>query len=214
MSKTLDLGRRIELLPMDPQCGDISIALYERPGTHGATFLVHSYAQGEAARKRVHFITHAMQVLGGLEFAHGEPGELHFNCGAEHLKAARRMFLDACKLPSDAELTPHPLCIEDKKSGKTIRATYTGNGAYRLSADDPETQTARVPVYVNGLVKLGELESSPAQPDVVCFGCHAAHDPLVGQLMIRAQNVRAILREQEQMASRGVLTAPSAQQEA
>jgi hypothetical protein len=45
----------------------------------------------------------------------------------------------------------------------------------------------------------------------VAFGCKQTHDSLVGLLLVRALNVRAVLREQEMTASRGVLSAPSAQ---
>jgi hypothetical protein len=46
---------------------------------------------------------------------------------------------------------------------------------------------------------------------VVAFPCGAEHDALIGLLLVRAQNLRAVLREEEMQSTRGVLSAPSAQ---
>ena len=43
------------------------------------------------------------------------------------------------------------------------------------------------------------------------FVCAWPHDALMGLLLPRALNVRAVLREEEMAASRGTLVAPSAQ---
>jgi hypothetical protein len=40
------------------------------------------------------------------------------------------------------------------------------------------------------------------------FACGHDHDALVGMLLPRAVNVRDTLREEEQIAARGLLTAP------
>jgi hypothetical protein len=44
MGKTIDLGRRIELVPMDPHFHNISIALYRQQTGDGPVFQVHSYS--------------------------------------------------------------------------------------------------------------------------------------------------------------------------
>jgi hypothetical protein len=62
-----------------------------------------------------------------------------------------------------------------------------------------------------GLAKLGELDKVEDVEDQVKFRCGASHDGLVGVLLVRAPNVRSVLRELEQAAGRGVLAAPSAQ---
>jgi hypothetical protein len=46
----------------------------------------------------------------------------------------------------------------------------------------------------------------------VSFPCGERHDALVGLLLVRAQNLRAALREEELTATRGILAAPSAQE--
>jgi hypothetical protein len=85
MSSTVDLGRRIELVSMDPRFHDISIGLYRR----GTGYLVHSYSGRQGARERLGFVTRAMAVLGGLNES---DGRLSFICGDLHHNAMRRIF--------------------------------------------------------------------------------------------------------------------------
>jgi hypothetical protein len=62
-------------------------------------------------------------------------------------------------------------------------------------------------------MKLGEMTPLQQTADRIAFACGQPHDSMVGVLLIRALNVRAVLREQEMTASRGILAAPSAQSE-
>ena len=212
MGETIDLGRRMELVPMDPHFHNISIALYRQVGSHGPVFLVHSYSKRDGTRQRVEFVARAMAILGGLELVPGESLQLRFRCRAEHPFACRRVFLEACKLAPTQPIEPRPLQILDKKSNRTITVTSQGNGVYLLAAGGEELDKAsRIAAVTNGLMKLGEMQVHLSGGDSVAFACGQSHDPLVGLLLVRALNVRAVLREQEMTASRGVLSAPSAQ---
>jgi len=212
MGETIDLGRRIELVPMDPHFHNISIALYRQEASDGPVFQVQSYSRREGARQRVEFVGRAMALLGGLEPVTGEPCKLRFPCHAEHQFACRRVFLEACKLDPSQPVEPRPLRILDKKSNRTITVTSQGSGVYLLAADGEELDKAsRIGAVANGLMKLGQMQVGLSGSDSVAFGCGKAHDVLVGLLLVRALNVRAVLREQEMTASRGVLSAPSAQ---
>jgi hypothetical protein len=210
MSLTMDLGRRIELVSMDPHFHDISIALYRQETESGPQYVVHSYSQKEGTRERLAFVIRAMHVLGGLE---ENNGRLYFSCGSPHQLAARRIFLESCKLKPSATLESRPLSILDKKSNIELEASSAGLGAYKVSARDggPEG-LSRVSVLANGLAKLADLARSDGLADVVTFPCGQSHDAVIGLLLSRALNVRAALREEEMASSRGVLAAPSAQQ--
>src|SRR5690349_5293628 len=83
MNHVADLGRRIELVPMDPHCHDITLALYETGGVAPA-FRVHSYSMRSGAAERVAFVTEAMKVLGDMESVPGTSTLVRFRCGAEH----------------------------------------------------------------------------------------------------------------------------------
>jgi hypothetical protein len=61
------------------------------------------------------------------------------------------------------------------------------------------------------VAKLAEMTRQDSNPEQVAFACGHPHDAAVGTMLVRALNVRAILREEEMAASRGVLVAPSAQ---
>jgi len=209
MSATLDLGRRIELVSMDPHFSNITIGLYQCSTNAEPEYLVHSYSRLPGVRDRLNGLVRAMQVLAGMVLS-GD--RLRFPCGARHQLAARRTFLEACKLGSSAPAEPRPLEIIDKKLNHRVTVRSLGSGLYELAADaPPEVAGSRLESIAGGLNKLAELNFVPGQPHRVQFGCGHAHDALVGLLLPRALNVRAILREQEVAASRGVLVAPSAQ---
>ena len=184
MGQTIDLGRRIELVPMDPHFHNISIALYRQETGDGPVFLVHSYSNREGARQRVEFVARAMAILGGLEPVPGETRKLRFPCRAEHLFACRRVFLEACKLDPSQPVEPRPLRILDKKSNRTITVTSQGEGVYLLAADGEELDKAsRIEAVANGLVKLGQMQVGVSGIDSVglrlragtrCFGRFAA----------------------------------------
>lgn len=210
MKRTLDIGRRIELLPIDAHCCDISIGLYQRENAQGTVFRVHTYSQREGARARIDSVNRAMRVLGGMEET--PEGLLRFPCGAGHLLAVKRLFLEACKQGMEDDVAARPLTILDKKSGLHISATARADGVYQIAADREESGAdRRVRLVAGGLAKLGELEQVADTTDRVRFDCGTAHDALVGILLVRAPNVRSVLRELEQAARRGVLAAPSAQ---
>ena len=217
MRRIVDIGRRIELIPIDPHCHDITIGLYRQQitdpttGTDFSAFLVHTYSQMTGATERIEAVARTMQTLGGM--LKTPDGLLHFPCKDPHEFACRRVFLEACKLASDTQTEPRPLNILDRKSKLTITVDSTGNGTYQVRANgEGRSATRRISAIAGGLMKLGEMESVETDNnDTVRFACGHSHDALVGLLLIRAPNVRITLREEEMSASRGVLSAPSQQ---
>ena len=216
MGRLLELGERVELVSMDPHFHDISISLYRSVGEGGASaYLAHSYSGKAGTAERLDFVMRAMAVMGGMVPAPGQPGRIAFACGAEHRAAVKRLFLEACKKAPGSEIAALPMSIYDKKNDLTIDATATGGGGYRLAATGGEADdkvARRVDGVTRGLIKLAEMEPG-AVPGEARFACGTAHDELVGLLLGRALNVRAAMREAEAAAARGVLAAPSAQQQ-
>ena len=216
MGRLLELGERLELVSMDPHFHDISISLYRSTGEGGASgFLAHSYSTREGAAERLGFVIRAMAVMGGMGPAPGQSDRLAFACGAAHKAAVKRLFLEACKRATGAEVAAQPMRVYDKKNDLTIDATAVGDGRYRIAAAGSEGNdkaAQRVDGVTRGLIKLAELEPG-AEPGEVRFPCGFSHDELVGLLIGRALNVRAAMREAEAAAARGILAAPSAQQQ-
>ena len=201
------LGQRIELISMDPHFHDISIGLYRAEGD-SPKFRVHSYSGKDGAQERLGFIRDAMVVLGGME----DDGELlSFPCGHAHTASVKRAFLEAGKL-SSGDVVAKPLNTIDKKSELTMTAEKLGDGLYGVTAEgEAKGKERRIKVVANGLAKLGEMILVEGRDDHVQFSCQQDHDALTGLLLVRAPNVRALVREEQMASSRGVLSAPSQQ---
>ena len=207
MGAIKDIGRRIELIPMDSQFHEITIGLYRLEGER-PSFLVHTYSQIEGVESRLAFLRKAMIELAGLV---EEDGLLSFPCCHEHHAAVRRAFLEAAKI-SDEQVVSRPLTTLDKKSGLTMRVSGLGNGLYEVTTEgEGKSPERRIKVVANGLAKLGEMHLVDGRDDQVEYPCKQVHDALTGLLLVRAPNVRALVREEEMVASRGVLAAPSQQ---
>ena len=213
MGQKLDLGHRLELLPADTHCGNISLALYHKRNVAGVPhFLVHTYSSFAGAPERVAFIRQTLITIAGLEEDPESPGWLRFGCGTIHERALKRAFLDLCKLPTGSTLKPKPLTAFDKKADTNLTAVSLGAGAYRINPEkDSPNGPKRAEALARGFIKLCEMEAVEGGANQVSFPCRTSHDPLVGVLMFRAQNVRASMSEEEMKSSRGVLAAPSQQ---
>tara|TARA_B100000686_G_scaffold181561_1_gene188581 strand:- start:90 stop:425 length:336 start_codon:yes stop_codon:yes gene_type:complete len=104
-----------------------------------------------------------------------------------------------------------PMTVYDKKTEYEYSLTLCGNGLYRVAAQAQLDEFARrVNVIAAGLRKLGNMAETKNE-DEVLFSCGAAHDALIGMLLVRAPNVRAVMREEDSAARQGVLAAPSSQ---
>lgn len=213
MPLTTDIGHRIELVSMDPHFHEISIALYRQQHDGGPQLLVYTYSQIEGAAGRIDFVAGAMATLGGMQRVEGT-NRLQFACGQPHHLASKRLFIEACKLPSAGEVAPRPLTTFDKKSSANVTATSLGDGGYQLHSDGEGDNTEhRRAAIAGGLVKLAEMDWLDRDQNKIAFPCGESHDRLIGLLLARAQNVRSVERELEAAAARGQLLAPSAQKQ-
>ncbi len=216
MGHTKDLGRRIELVSMDPRFHNISIGLYRQDHGGQPSFLVHTYSQVDGATERIAAVVQAMAALGDVE---ADGLQARFPCGHSHDLACRRLFLEACKADPTSQIDPKPLTIFDKKSDGDVTASSLSDGVYRMTGAG-ENDKRRLAIGA-GLVKLGQMawvdDAQGAEPAKdaghFAFPCRQSHDKLVGLLLGRALNVRGVEREQQLAAARGQLLAPSAQKQ-
>ena len=88
MGLTTNIGRRIELVAMDPHFNEISIALYCQDHDRGPQLLVHTYSRIEGEADRIDFVVGAMAALGGMEHLEGT-NRLRFACGSAHYLASK-----------------------------------------------------------------------------------------------------------------------------
>lgn len=212
MGRTRNLGWRIELLPMDKFCHDISLGLYRQIVDGVPRYLVHTYSSAEGARERIGFITRALLIMAGMEEVPDAPGWVRFACSGTHERALRRGFLDLCKLETGAPLEPKPLSVFDKKAECELVIKGLGQGIYAiLTAQETPKGRDRATALARGFEKVCEMQGVDGAEIRVGFACRESHDSLMGLLAFRAQNVRASMREEEAAASRGILAAPSQQ---
>ena len=207
-----DLGKRVELVSTDRYFRDVSIGLYAREEAGNWSFKVRSFAGYDGIKDRIAYIVAALQTLGGMERTERED-TVRFPCGGEHLVAVRRLFLQACKEKPEAAPDIPALSMWDKKSELTINAVSLGQGTYSLSAEGGDDQSQRrLGSLRNAMVKLADAQADEAVGEQFCFTCGSDHDAMVGLLLQAAPNVRAVMREYEMNAARGVLLAPGAQE--
>jgi hypothetical protein len=199
---------------MDRHFHDISVGLYVRDSGGEPVGTVHSYSGRDGVRGRLEAIAATVATLGGLEVR--EDGvSLRFPCSTWHGTAAKRLFLEACKHDPAEPLEPKSLAAPDSRTEQTIRIEPQGDGAYEVIAEGvAEGEQSRAPAIARAMAKLAQLEADEAEGEgvIVRFPCGQGHDELIGLLLVRAQNLRAVLREEEMQATRGVLAAPSAQE--
>jgi len=201
------LGMRVELVSTDKYFRNISIALYAQKNENEWNFIVRSFSTHDGVRSRIEVVVAAMQILGGMEST-GEH-RLRFPCGDQHLVAVRRLFLRACKEVPGEEIQKIPLVLYDKKSEMTIKAKPKGAGTYLLVADGDSGR--RLMALRNAMNKLADLATDDSISEQFCFSCGHDHHDLVGMLLQSAPNVRAVMREFEMNAAKGVLMAPGSQ---
>lgn len=212
MAVRTDLGQRVELVSMDPRFHDISVGLYRKETADGPVAVVHSYSAKPGTDQRVAFIAGALIVLGGLETVDSDADQaVRLPCRDWHNAALKRLFLECFRVDPSSELEPRPLGAPDTRSEQTITLVPLGDGAYRVdSSGASEGEPSRAPTIARALVRLVQLDE--IDETTVAFPCRRDHHELMGLMLVRAQNLRASLREEELTASRGVLAAPSAQQ--
>jgi hypothetical protein len=212
MPVRIDLGRRVELVSLDPSFHDVSVGLYRKDTDGGPLGLVHSYSGQPGIEARLDAIRNAMSVLGGLQTdTVGDDRGVRLPCGGWHDGAMKRLFLDCFRVDLFGELEPKPLAAPDTRSDQYITVVPLGSGVYRVDAEGGSgEEPSRAPAIARALVRLVELDE--VDDTTVAFRCGHDHHELMGLMLVRAQNLRAALREEELTSSRGVLAAPGAQE--
>ena len=212
MGQTLELGRRVELLSMDPHCHDISLGLYRQENGDKSVYLVHTYNAHADAKSRVEAIQSGLVEMAGMVLTGDNSEFLAFPCGQRHEKAVRRTFLEVCKHPSSEIGDSLPLVRRDKKAECELTIQLEGAGTYRVTApEDAEMGARRCQAVARGFSKLCEMLVDESDASRVSFDCGCNHDQLMGSLFFRAQNVRSALKDDELSAARGTLAAPGNQ---
>lgn len=197
---------------MDSNFNDISVAFYVSETDNGTVGTVHSYSSKDGTPARLAEIAGHLATIGGMEQPTDAP-QVRFACGEWHGAAAKRLFVEAVKLKPGEDGSPRPLELPDSRTEQTIKVESRGEGVYEIVAENvAEGERSRAGAIGKAIAKLAQLDFDEER-NLVTFPCKSNHDALLGLLLVRAQNLRQVLREEEMQAGRGVLSAPGSNEE-
>ena len=202
--KIAEIGSCLELVPMDPHFGGVSVGLYVKDDV--CTVWSFSHAVGVGGRLRA--IRDQMVKLGGVEPVDGSDTQLVFPCGMIHVRPVKFLLTQAVTKSPDFARPDGPMTIKDSKSA--LMLTVTGvqgedHCAYQVSGEGETRNPAlRLRMVVAGFVRYGEMEK--VGDTEVAFHCGQSHDELVRLIMPYSRNISAVESMLEAEAVRGQMT--------
>ena len=202
--KIAEIGSCLELVPMDPHFGGVSVGLYVKDDV--CTVWSFSHAVGVGGRLRA--IRDQMVKLGGVEPVDGSDTQLVFPCGMIHVRPVKFLLTQAVTKSPDFAHPDGPMTIKDSKS--PLMLTVTGvqgedRCAYQVSGEGETRNPAlRLRMVVAGFVRYGEMEK--VGDTEVAFHCGQSHDELVRLIMPYSRNISAVESMLEAEAVRGQMT--------
>ena len=202
--KIAEIGSCLELVPMDPHFGGVSVGLYVKDDV--CTVWSFSHAVGVGGRLRA--IRDQMVKLGGVEPVDGSDTQLVFPCGMIHVRPVKFLLTQAVTKSPDFAHPDGPMTIKDSKS--PLMLTVTGvqgedRCAYQVSGEGETRNPAlRLRMVVAGFVRYGEMEK--VGDTEVAFHCGQRHDELVQLIMPYSRNISAVESMLEAEAVRGQMT--------
>ena len=202
--KIAEIGNCLELVPMDPHFGGVSVGLYVKDDV--CTVWSFSHAAGVGERLRA--IRDQMVKLGGVEPVDGSSTQFVFPCGMVHVRPVKFLLTQAVTKSPDFAHPDGPMTIKDSKSA--LMLTVTGvqgedRCAYQVSGEGETRNPAlRLRMVVAGFVRYGEMEK--VGDTEVAFHCGQRHDELVQLIMPYSRNISAVESMLEAESMRGQMT--------
>ena len=203
--KLAEIGTCLELVPMDPHFGNVSVGLYYKDGY----FSVWSFSRAEGVEGRLREIRDQMVRLGGAQAVDGSDYQFIFPCGIVHMRPVKFLLSQAVTKAPDFEHPTGPMTIRDSKSALTLSVAAVeldgGGFAYQVSGEGEVRNAAlRLRMVVAGFMRYGEMEK--VGDTMVAFTCRWRHDELVRLLLPYSRNISAVESMLEAEATRGQMT--------
>ena len=199
-----EIGSCLELVPMDPHFGGVSVGLYVKDGV----CTVWSFSRAEGVGERLRAIRDQMVKLGGVEPVDGQGNQLVFPCGMIHERPVKFLLTQAVTKSPDFVHPAGPMTIKDSKSALmlTVKGVQKEDRcAYHVSGEGEMRNPAlRLRMVVAGFVRYGEMEK--VGDTEVAFHCGQSHDELVRLLQPYSRNISAVESMLEAEATRGQMT--------
>ena len=200
-------GRCLELVPMDPNFGNISVGLYLKDGI----CTVWTFSRKPGVGARLAQIRDQLVALGGMEAVEDSPDGVHqarFPCGQLHERPIKFLISQAVGKAPDFAPPQGEMAIRDSRSPLTIKvsgAAMGGKWVYEVSVEgDAPNPAVRLRMVVAGFLRYGEMEKiSDTQ---VAFVCGARHDALMRLLLPYSRNISSVEGMMAAEALRGQMT--------
>ena len=195
-------GRCLELVPIDPNFHDISVALYEKDGI--AT--VWTFSRRKGVEDRIRQIRDQIAALGYMEPVAGTHNQLRPPCGVIHQRPLKFLMMQAVEKGPSFTHSERP--VKDLRSDLMLSFESTevdGRTVYRVRGEgEARNPAGRLRAITGGFVRYGEMVR--AEDGGVAFCCGARHDQLMRLLLPYARNVSGTQDMLDADALRGQMT--------
>ena len=197
-------GKCLELVPMDPNFGDISVGLYVKDGV----FTIWTFSRKPGVEARIEKIRDQFVVLGGMKPVESTYNQAIPSCGQLHIRPVRFLLNQAVGKAPDFAPPQGEMSIKDSKSPLLLKIAgeeQDGKSLYRVSSEgEAPNPMVRLRMVVAGFMRYGEMNK--VSDTQVMFPCGARHDELVRLLLPYSRNISSVEGMMAAEALRGQMT--------
>lgn len=197
-------GKCLELVPMDPNFGNISVGLYFKDGV----FTIWTFSNKPGVEARIEKIRDQFVVLGGMKPVDGTHNQAVSPCGQLHLRPVKFLLNQAVGKAPDFAPPQGELSIKDSKSPLLLKVTgeeQDGKWLYRISGvGEAPNPGVRLRMVVAGFIRYGDMDK--VGDTQVMFPCGARHDELMRLLLPYSRNISSVEGMMAAEALRGQMT--------
>ena len=197
-------GKCLELVPIDPNFGNISVGLYVKDGI----FTIWTFSSKPGVEARIEKIRDQFVVLGGMKAVDGTHNQAVPTCGQLHLRPVRFLLNQAVGKAPDFAPPQGDMSIKDSKSPlvlKVVGDEQDGKWLYQVSgAGEAPNPAVRLRMVVAGFIRYGEMDK--VSDTRVMFPCGARHDELMRLLLPYSRNISSVEGMMAAEALRGQMT--------
>ena len=197
-------GKCLELVPIDPNFGDISVGLYVKDGV----FTMWTFSSKPGVAARIEKIRDQFVVLGGMKALEGTYNQAVPSCGQLHIRPVKFLLNQAVGKAPDFAPPQGEMSIKDSKSPLLLKVAGEEQGGkwlYRVSGEGEAPNPAvRLRMVVAGFIRYGEMDK--VSDSQVMFPCGARHDELMRLLLPYSRNISSVEGMMAAEALRGQMT--------
>ena len=197
-------GKCLELVPMDPNFGDISVGLYVKDGV----FTIWTFSNRTGVEARIEKIRDQFVALGGMKALEGTHNQAVSSCSQLHLRPVKFLLNQAVGKAPDYAPPQGEMSIKDSKSPLLLKVKgdeQGGNWLYRVSGEgEAPNPGVRLRMVVAGFIRYGEMDK--VGDTEVMFPCGARHDELMRLLLPYSRNISSVEGMMAAEALRGQMT--------